>query len=148
MVVLCSLLKCVCFSPLAPTAAPFNASIEAVDETSALMNWTPPPSEHLNGLLRGYLVVVNGLETTEVLEKETVNTSLLLTDLHPFNTYQFVVAARTVGLGPFSRPLTFQMPEAGNCVSFCAKYIATSLVSHVSLSITRRVSVLIIAVII
>ncbi len=101
------------WSPSVPTAAPLNISVHPINETSAFMYWMPPPLEHHNGLLRGYSLVVNELETGTVLEREAENSSLLLTSLHPFNTYRFVIAAKTIGLGPFSRPVTFQMPPAG-----------------------------------
>ncbi len=52
------------------------------------------------------------LETGSVVQTETEDTTMLFNGLHPFNTYRFVIAARTIGLGPFSAPITFQMPEA------------------------------------
>ncbi len=43
-------------------------------------------------------------------EREAENSSLLLTSLHPFNTYWCVIAAKTIG--PHG-PITCQMPPAG-----------------------------------
>ena len=40
-------------------------------------------------------------------------TSLTISSLHPFYTYQFSVAAYTVGSGPFSEPSVQLMPQDG-----------------------------------
>ena len=43
-----------------------------------------------------------------------VNTSLRVSPLHPFYTYTCIVAAVTVGLGPYSAPVVVRTPEDGN----------------------------------
>ena len=55
------------------------------------------------------------VDTARVIERfRTENTSIVLQELQPFYVYQFVIAASTVaGLGPFSNPSFFQMPESG-----------------------------------
>ena len=80
------------------------------------MQWDPPPFEDRNGIIRTYTIVMIELDTGRVIESDTNNSSLLFNNLHPFNTYRFVIAARTIGLGPFSSPVTFQMPEASKSI--------------------------------
>lgn len=80
------------------------------------MTWNPPPPEHHNGVIRVYAVIMIELETGNVEQSETEDTTMLFEGLHPFNTYHFVIAAKTIGFGPFSMPTTFQMPEAGKSI--------------------------------
>ena len=42
---------------------------------------------------------------------QTYNTSIVVY-LHPFSMYQIIIAAETIGLGNFSNPVSFEMPEA------------------------------------
>ena len=95
-----------------PTDAPHNISITALDTTVAMMQWDPPPFEHHNGIIQAYTIVMIELDTGTVIEREAETSPSLFDNLHPFNRYRFVIAARTIGLGPFSGPVTLQMPEA------------------------------------
>ena len=38
---------------------------------------------------------------------------VIVDDLHPYYRYRCIVAAETVGLGPFSIAVTTQLPEDG-----------------------------------
>ena len=37
----------------------------------------------------------------------------MLSDLHPFYTYSFLIAAVTIGPGPVGETFTIQMPQSG-----------------------------------
>ena len=54
------------------------------------------------------------METGRLFSFTAVNTSLRVSPLHPFYTYTCIVAAVTVGLGPYSAPVVVQTPEDGN----------------------------------
>ena len=66
-------------------------------------------------MIRLYRLFVVEVDTGRVIEQfHTENTSIVLQELQPFYVYQFVLAASTVaGLGPFSTPSFFRMPESG-----------------------------------
>ena len=83
--------------------------------TSAQIHWDPPPFEDQNGIIQFYTLFITEVDTSRVIEQlRTENASATLQQFRPFRVYQFVVAANTiVGLGPFSNPTIFQMPESG-----------------------------------
>ena len=93
---------------------PQDITVSALSSSSAIIQWKPPPAEHQNGIVVGYSVRVSSVDTTdEEIEFSVNNSSAIVSDLHPFYSYRFAVAAVTVAVGPFSNPITLQMPEAG-----------------------------------
>ena len=56
------------------------------------------------------------------------------TDLHSYYIYHIQVAAVTVGLGPFTKPVEIQMPEEGSYIEDQAGIIA---ISHFSFSLPQ-----------
>ena len=44
------------FVVLAPSAAPRNVTVEALNQHHLELRWQPPPKEHWNGALLGYYV--------------------------------------------------------------------------------------------
>lgn len=89
--------------------------------TTAWLTWDPPPPEHRNGIISGYSVRVANINpsTAAFNELSTDQTAIAVGGLHPFYTYSFTIAARTIAIGPFSSSVQLQMPEAGMCVCFC-----------------------------
>lgn len=82
--------------------------------SSAQLSWAPPPPDQWNGIIVGYIIRVVGVHTDEDYQLPlTSNTSIVVGSLHPFYTFRFMVAAQTVGVGPFSNPIALQMPESG-----------------------------------
>lgn len=80
------------------------------------VSWKPPPPEHWNGIITGYVVRVIGLNSEDSFELPVVNdTRIVIEDLHPFYAYRFSVAAETVDLGPFST-VTLKLPEGGTVI--------------------------------
>ena len=77
------------------------------------MSWLPPPIEHQNGVIISFIVRVSGVNTEEVIERTVTQLSNEVSGLHPFYLYRFSVAAETIAPGPFSNPITLQLPESG-----------------------------------
>lgn len=63
--------------------------------------WDLPPPETHNGVIRYYSVIIFA-EGRYFETKQTLDSTLLLQDLHPFYSYHFTVCAVTVELGPCS----------------------------------------------
>ena len=99
----------------APSNTPQNITIVLLDTTSVEVYWDSPPFEDQNGVIEFYRLFVVEVDTGRLIEQlHTENTSITLQELRPFHVYQFVIAASTIaGLGPFSNPSFFQMPESG-----------------------------------
>ena len=90
-------------------------TISVLNATSAAIQWDLPPFEDQNGVIEFYRLFVIEVDTGRVIEQfRTENASIMLPELRPFHVYQYVIAASTVaGLGPFSTPSFFRMPESG-----------------------------------
>lgn len=77
------------------------------------MSWMPPPLEHQNGIIIGYLVRVTGVDNEHEVERNVTDLSTIISGLHPFYSYRFSVAAETIAHGPFNNPITLKLPESG-----------------------------------
>ena len=95
---------------IVPSAPPDNVTAIEVSTTSVHLNWIPPPTEHHNGAITGYVARVTMANTQESYNISTSNTTELSVDsLTPDSEYVFAVAAQTViGIGPFSGAITQQ----------------------------------------
>lgn len=95
-----------------PSAPPNSIKAQPVTSSSALVSWQPPPPEHLNGMLLGYKLFVQGTYTPYTINL-TINantTSFLLRNLSSETEYVIqILAFTTMGNGPPSSPLTFIM---------------------------------------
>ena len=66
------------------------------------------------GIARGYLINATALESGEHSQWMSPNvSSLVVGGLHPYYQYDLVVAAVTIGVGPFSEVQRIQIPEDG-----------------------------------
>ncbi|XP_042145799.1 roundabout homolog 1 isoform X2 [Ixodes scapularis] len=95
-----------------PTAAPQDVTAQVLNVTTATIFWSPPPSQHCNGKLRGYNVYVTGNLSEPFLNKSTNSTTntLLVTNLKAGASYKVRIVAHTsVGSGPLSSPVPFSM---------------------------------------
>lgn len=97
----------------APTAAPLNVAAQVVNSTALSLTWDPPVFEERNGAIREYSISMMELETNTSFQFLSLATELNVFDLHPYYTYSFQVAAVTVGIGPSSAVLHFQLPQDG-----------------------------------
>lgn len=100
------------FVPSVPTAPPTNVLVGMLNLTSGVVRWSPPPSEHINGILLGYKIQVKAGNSTKILAQMTLNASTLSVGLHNLTTgatYNARVVAYTrVGAGPYSKPVSFK----------------------------------------
>jgi len=87
---------------LEPTAAPLNPSGMSVTSTLIRLDWSPPPSEHINGIIVFYLVEVEEVITNRTWTFHAVQTHINIGPLHPYYGYRCRVAANTIATGPFT----------------------------------------------
>jgi len=61
-----------------------------------------------------YTLIVSRMDSGDerYLQTDNTGTSIVVVYLHPFSMYQIIITAETIGLGNFSNPVSFQMPEA------------------------------------
>lgn len=110
-----------CFLFAAPSSSPQNVTAVAVSSTLAKLSWLPPSSEHQNGIIREYSVIKVTLPSGHLEEHTATDAIISFGDLHPYTPYIFVVAAKTVALGPFSDRVKLEMPEESR--SYMLQYI-------------------------
>ena len=86
---------------------------QLVTETSFTLTWQPPSFEGSNGVIRQYIIQVLEVDTGITFMEISNLTELTLEGLHPFYSYSCRIAAETIGVGPFSNPVTVQLNEDG-----------------------------------
>ena len=122
------------FTPLVPTSPPDDINIEAIHATALMIFWRPP-SYHPNGIIRRYVLRLSEIETGRQEQFFTNNTTITISNRHPFYYYSCIISAETIGQGPFSKAVIILMPEAGtlrsssHCFLMCIQ--RTSRISFV-----------------
>ena len=105
------------FCPVVPTGPPQGVEVQSEDPTTLVLSWQPPAPENQNGIIVHYIINITEMETGRLLSFTAVNTTTLsVPTLHPFYTYTCIVAAVTVGLGPYSATVEVKLPEDGKQV--------------------------------
>jgi len=88
------------------------------------MSWLPPAISSRNGIIQRYIINITELNTGSSFHFDTTELLLTTNDLHPFYQYSIIVAAETVGVGPFSSPVFIELPEDGRtCYATCIQLI-------------------------
>ena len=102
-----------CHSALlsAPSVAPPNFNGFILNSSAVSLSWEIIPKENQNGIIRYYSIDVFEQETGISLEFTSTTEEIIVYPLHPYYHYTFLVAGNTTKIGPFSEPLSFQMPE-------------------------------------
>ena len=101
------------FPPTAPSDTPQNFAVTMTNSRSISLIWDPPPEEHRNGIIIGYVISVSSTNTGETFQSFTSMDSAEVDGLRPFTTYFIAVAAQTnAGVGPFSTTLQADTTEA------------------------------------
>lgn len=98
-----------------PSSPPLSLSVKALNFTSALFQWAPPPEENQNGQILGYNleIVENRTLLYANLTLDGTLNSIMLYNLSLMSFYSIRACAFTgVGSGPYSEPLTFQLESA------------------------------------
>ena len=85
----------------------------AINSTTLLIFWMPPPFEHQNGVIREYRVNITERESGIAYRLATAATTLTASSLHPFYTYECIIAAFTIAEGPYSAEVNITMLEDG-----------------------------------
>lgn len=86
---------------------------EALNSSCLVLTWMPLSEDQLNGILTGYLVNVTEAETGTLYQVSSAEEAYIFKNLHPFYRYSFIVAALTIGPGPFSEVVAVVMPQDG-----------------------------------
>ena len=84
-----------------------------LSSTSISLSWSPPPLDQQNGIIRFYRVSITEDETGVVISRVATSTSITVTSLHPYYTYQCSVSAFTIGDGPATSESTVRTLEDG-----------------------------------
>lgn len=103
----------------APSGTPENVSTIALGSASVEVVWYLPLPQHRNGPISAYSLTVTEQSTgIPVLSVVVLNTSVVITYLRPFTTYDFSVSARnSVGYGP-ARTVSQITPEDSKYIHF------------------------------
>ena len=99
-----------------PSGPPLNVRATKHNPTTLTITWAPPEEIRRNGEIVRYQVHLFDVLSSSRLVREVSGDSFSAewTDLHPFYTYKYSVAAATsVGVGPHSHNGTVLMDEAG-----------------------------------
>ena len=94
----------------APTGPPLNP--RGTTTTLIHLNWSSPEPIHVNGIIDHYEIRIEEVYTRRVFSLLTDEESALIGPLHPYYIYTCKIAAYTVGLGPFSQPISVQAGES------------------------------------
>ena len=81
------------------------------------MSWLAPAISSRNGIIQRYILNITELNTGSRFQLNTAELFLIVNDLRPFYQYSIIVAAETVGVGPFSSPVIIELPEDGKIVT-------------------------------
>ena len=85
---------------------------QQISPTSFTLTWDPPSQEVRNGIIQQYTIWITELETGRSITLTSASTTVNVTSLHPYYTYNCSVAAETSAIGPFSSPVVIQLPES------------------------------------
>lgn len=99
-----------------PTSSPVNVVPSFVTKSSVSFRWEPPPYDDQNGVIILYIINITVLETEDSFQLNSSTTTLTVTSLRPFRTYECSIAAATlVGLGPFSTSIIVKTLDDCKC---------------------------------
>ena len=103
------------FTPsIVPTGSPQNLTGSSPNSTAIFLSWEAPPPREQNGIIRQYWINVTEVITGRFWQTYSTTTTKELSSLHPYYEYQCVVAAYTIGVGPYSDVITVITAEDGN----------------------------------
>ena len=94
-----------------PYGPPQDFNVTASSPDMLMLEWAPPTSQDINGVIQHYNVTVRENSTGNAFSSIlTTSLSVDIHGLHPFYIYTCKVFAVTIGPGP-SSTLIIQMPE-------------------------------------
>lgn len=101
------------FSLIAPIGSPVSLEIVSTLSTSVTLSWSPPSEGQLNGVLRHYVLLIQELDSGRNVTLTSINSVIVLSDLHPFYSYAIAVCPVTVDTGPCADFEPIQLPQDG-----------------------------------
>ena len=93
--------------------SPSNLTGSALDPNTISLSWNQPSGRH-NGIIREYRLNITEVETGLMFQKVSATMTLVVSDLHPDYTYNWIVTAFTVREGPYSITSSVTTPEDGS----------------------------------
>ena len=96
-----------------PTSPPEDPHGYAISSSTIILSWEPPPLLETHGIIREYHVNLTEEATELVTTHTSSGTSIEVSLLHPFYIYSWVVAAVTIGKGPYTLPIQVTTLEDG-----------------------------------
>jgi receptor-type tyrosine-protein phosphatase Q len=94
-----------------PSSSPREFRAMSIDPVTLILQWEPLTLTEASGVIQLYNITLHEMETDSLMYHTTTNSSITITDLHPFYTYVCTVSAvNDIGQGPPSR-VTIQMSE-------------------------------------
>ena len=92
-----------------------------MSSTIITLFWDPPPADAQNGIITQYRINITEVETGRFFTLFSATTTVNVTTLHPYYTYNCVIAAATmIGVGPYTSVITVVTLQDGKflCVTF------------------------------
>ena len=78
-----------------------------MSSTIITLFWDPPPADEQNGIITQYRINITEVETGRTFSLFSATTSVNVTSLHPYYTYNCAIAAVTsIGAGPYTSVIT------------------------------------------
>ena len=95
-----------------PSGPPLSVKTVLTDDTNLNVSWEAPDLRKQNGIILSYVIEVITLDSNDTAIMNGTGKSLVLTNLHPFYTYEIMLAASTsAGVGPYSDPVYYLIPH-------------------------------------
>ena len=100
-------------TPTIPSGTPGELFVSHSLPTSAQLSWTPVPEDKQNDTITGYMVQVEGPDSTREIPVMDGNaTSYEVSDLRPYTTYIFSISTMTEA-GPGPPIIVSSAPQGG-----------------------------------
>lgn len=110
---------------VAPSQPPELPALIDITSTTLTFTWQSPPIDSHNGVVRGYIVkLVDNKYNVHSLYNVT-STTLTISGLKPYNSYNISVSAYTVASGPYSEFISLLTNEAGMFIFIFSDNILT-----------------------
>ncbi len=88
----------------------------ALNITALYISWDHLVEQYQNGEVTFYRLDITDLDNSNFVLELSVNgssTSTTIVGLKPFHTYNVIIAAYTIGVGPYSDTVNTTLPQSG-----------------------------------
>ena len=124
-----------------PSSPPQTPRGNAMSSTIITLFWDPPPADAQNGIITQYRINITEVETERPILRFSSTTSVNVTSLHPYYTYNCAIAAETIiGAGPYTSVITVVTLQDGNplcaaAISFLYSVCSSSILYAVQMKL-------------